>query len=48
MAAGEKWERHCREAHPRRRVRKCVRNLMGTAIMCCIGDCDWSVGVKRG
>lgn len=40
----ETFGEHCRKEHPRVRVRKVVRNLTGTAVMCCIGDCDWSDG----
>jgi hypothetical protein len=41
------WYEHCLEAHPRS-VWSCVRNLTGTAIMCCVGRCNWSMGAKRG
>jgi hypothetical protein len=44
LSAGEQWREHCKEEHPRKRVKSCVRNLTGTAAMCCIGDCEWSVG----
>lgn len=48
LSAGEQWGRHCEEAHPRKRVRSAVMNMTMTAMMCCIGDCEWSVGVRRG
>lgn len=47
LSPSEEWAKHCREEHPRRRVRKCVRNMLGTALMCCIGGCDWEIGLDR-
>jgi len=47
FAPGVRWYEHCEKEHPGL-IWDCVRNLSGTAYMCCVGDCQWSVGVKRG
>jgi hypothetical protein len=38
---------HCEAMHPRAKHLDFVRNLSGTAYMCCVGDCDWSVGLRK-
>lgn len=42
MPPSLRWEAHCKKAHPKPPW-SCVRNMLGTRVMCCTADCtrEW-------
>lgn len=40
---GDSWKKHCLKRHPKPPW-SCVTSLLGSRIMCCVGNCKWEGG----